>query len=120
MPKSAASTFDRCQKVLGYLDNHSRIEADQKSSVTEAYELLREYRRALDNGVNQYFDIIQTALEAVHANGRYSEDEMIRDLSDICETLRQAADARFRKDRTKIFIARAFLQQLRNELRALD
>lgn len=121
MPKNAAEILNKAQRALRTLSERDRIEDYEKTCITEARSLIWGFVSELVSGNDFPFrGALKLVLEETHQNHQYSEEEMVRDAADICETLRQAADNRFRKDRLKILAAQHFLMALREEMRNMN
>jgi hypothetical protein len=108
--------IEACAKAVLAFDN-GKFEEHHVKDVLACREMIHAYICELATN-DVLIPSLVNAMHDIHPQTPYGVDLLIRDLADICRTLRRLTEGKRRSDTKKIFYARIFLQALQAELRS--
>lgn len=119
-----AEIFDLCAKAISRYkearreDEHDTLIGQMWDGRRLLLELIEEFSSAEQNGNSTNNSLpVKHALRKVHPEKKYFTETVIRDLADVCETIRRICRTSAEIDQTKLFEARMSCTNLGKEFR---
>ena len=116
MPKSKVAVFKAGARAIRQVSQNGACNHHQKQDILRTRAVLRSYIVELATHDNGTLSHIENAMRDLHPKIEYDSDLMIRDLADVCRTLKRLTENKFRSKGGKILEAKQLCLSLMDEL----